>query len=33
MNVYVTEQEGVNYTMYVRRPTQVYVQFVMKPCQ
>ena len=26
MNVYVTEQEGVNYTMYV--PTKVYVQFV-----
>ena len=26
MNVYVTEREGVNYTMYV--PTKVYVQFV-----
>ena len=26
MNVYVTEREGVNYTMYV--PTNVYVQFV-----
>ena len=26
MNVYVTEREDVNYTMYVR--TQVYVQFV-----
>ena len=25
MNVYVTEREGVNYTMYV--PTKVYVQF------
>ena len=26
MNVYVTEREGMNYTIYVR--TQVYVQFV-----
>ena len=26
MNVYVTEREGVNYTMYV--PTKLYVQFV-----